>query len=345
MLPRLGVGLLCAASAIALRHEMVQTKASCHEAQPIAFGASGAPGATATATASAVDTFNTWLTHQGADISAVDFRPSAMASLLSAVYTCLLSCSLKSLCQVQDAGRLGVFAGAGVRQRAQQSLLTRAASWAGIHRSDITIASFPLSGTLTAANLAQHPRQGPLLRQLMEQGAADARAVVLLHLTVEKQRQRQQTGSVQDGLAPWVALLPSSFCTTLFYSELDLQWLRGTTLLTATRRVPLVPHMPTAVLGRPASGTSTLVGRCLCHLPAPTAGLAGFGKRACGSRGRSLSPLPGAWQRWRAFQAPPAWTTGSGLIRCFGRVRLPSQPQRRTAPGEWSCRRALCQVS
>ena len=38
-------------------------------------------------------------------------------------------------------------------------------------------------------------------------------------------------------LCPWLALLPKSFSTTLFFSEQELGWLKGTTLHTATRWV------------------------------------------------------------------------------------------------------------
>lgn len=38
----------------------------------------------------------------------------------------------------------------------------------------------------------------------------------------------------ESKLCPWLTLLPKSFGTTLFFSERELDWLRGTTLHKAT---------------------------------------------------------------------------------------------------------------
>lgn len=107
------------------------------------------------------------------------------------------------------------------------------AGWAGWGRdAPVAVASFPLDSALTAASLSRHPAQGPVLAELQRLGLADDRAVVVLHLAVERARQR---AGGAGPLAPWLALLPGAFGTTQHFSELDLQWLRGTTLHRATR--------------------------------------------------------------------------------------------------------------
>jgi hypothetical protein len=136
---------------------------------------------------------------------------------------------------MQDAGRFGVYAGDAIRDRGKRGWWGSMWGWTGAGcGAPITVASFPLAGTLTAAHLAAHPQQGPVLRQLLRQGAVDERDAVVLHLAVERARLRQ-AGPAGGGELAWLALLPTSFTTTLYFSELDMQWLRGTTLYTATR--------------------------------------------------------------------------------------------------------------
>ena len=105
----------------------------------------------------------------------------------------------------------------------------------------IALASFPLSSALTAANLTsaggrgqqheQHQQQAELLRELLQLGVLDERSVVVLHLAVERARLRAAAAS---DAAPWLELLPSRFGTPLFFSERDMEALRGTTLHRAT---------------------------------------------------------------------------------------------------------------
>ncbi|PRW58784.1 ribulose-1,5 bisphosphate carboxylase oxygenase large subunit N- chloroplastic isoform X1 [Chlorella sorokiniana] len=159
-----------------------------------------------------------WLQQQGADIDAISIKESET-----------------------DAGRYGVYANATTLQRAARSWAGTVAGWAGFGRSTpVAVAAFPLDSTLTAANLARHPRQGAMLRELMELGVADERVAVILHLAVERRRQLAQRGGGGGSggpspLEPWLALLPDAFSTTQYFSELELQWLRGTTLHKATR--------------------------------------------------------------------------------------------------------------
>lgn len=148
---------------------------------------------------------------------------------------------------LQDEGRYGVYATETTRQRARRGWAGTIAGWAGWGRdAPIAVAAFPAARALTAANLAHYPQQGAVLRELQELGLVDERAAVILHLAVERLRlrQAQQQGGTPDsgnggdqGLLPWLALLPDDFGTTLYFSELDLMWLRGTTLHKATRWV------------------------------------------------------------------------------------------------------------
>jgi hypothetical protein len=136
-----------------------------------------------------------------------------------------------------------VYAADSIRQRAARGWWGTLASWASLglagRGGNVTLAAFPLAGTLTAANLVRHPQHGPLLAELLQLGLVDERSAVILHLAAERHRLRQQPAARGSASAsdarPWLALLPDSFSTTLFYSELDMQWLRGTTLHTATR--------------------------------------------------------------------------------------------------------------
>ena len=136
-----------------------------------------------------------------------------------------------------------MYAADSIRQRAARCCWGTLASWASLglagRGGNVTLAAFPLADTLTAANLVRHPQHGPLLAELLQLGLVDERSAVILHLAAERRRLRQQPAagggaSVSDA-RPWLALLPDSFSTTLFFSELDMQWLRGTTLHTATR--------------------------------------------------------------------------------------------------------------
>lgn len=165
--------------------------------------------------------------------------PAPVSDAASLASTPLLSLTLLRtgplLCPPcsQDAGRYGVYGGSTVLQRAARGWLGTVAGWVGWGRhAPVAVAAFPLDGALTAANLARHPAHGPLLAELQQLGLADERAVVMLHLAVERARHRQGGAGP---LAPWLALLPAAFGTTQHFSELDLQWLRGTTLHRATR--------------------------------------------------------------------------------------------------------------
>ncbi|KAL4425721.1 hypothetical protein ABPG75_009737 [Micractinium tetrahymenae] len=227
---RWAAGALCAASGLALPTVLAaqDANAQCHAAEQQGGSAAAATGAAAERELAALAD---WLRQQGADVEAIQFTRSD-----------------------KDEGRYGVYATEAARRRARRGWLGTAAGWVGWGRdAPISVAAFPAAHALTAANLAQHPQQGAVLRELQQLGLVDERTAVILHLAVERLRLRQarQQGSGPSsssgsgsssggsgeahGLLPWLALLPDDFGTTLYFSELDLQWLRGTTLHKATR--------------------------------------------------------------------------------------------------------------
>ncbi|PNX76782.1 SET domain-containing protein [Trifolium pratense] len=73
----------------------------------------------------------------------------------------------------------------------------------------------------------QDPFLGPECRALFEEGDVDDRLLMMLLLTVERLRK----GSLWK---PYLDMLPTTFGNTLWFSEEELQELRGTTLYRAT---------------------------------------------------------------------------------------------------------------
>jgi hypothetical protein len=152
-----------------------------------------------------------WLQRRGADVDAITFCSDKAGS--------------------SDAGRFGVFANKNTCYLTTRGLLGKFKSLFGFGRSDAPIASFPLDSTLTAPTIAHacSATQGPVLEELLEQNIINERLAVMLHLIVEKLRGRESP------LRPWIALLPTKFNTPLFWSDNDLEWLKGTSLYKATQ--------------------------------------------------------------------------------------------------------------
>ena len=152
-----------------------------------------------------------WLQQRGADVTAIEIRPASADS--------------------SDAGRFGVFANAHTRSLTTRGLFGKFISLFGFNRGDIPIASFPLTSTLTAPMITQafSSTKGTVLKELLEQEIIDERVAVMLHLVVEKLR------GADSPLRPWIALLPATFSTPLFWNDADLEWLKGTTLYKATQ--------------------------------------------------------------------------------------------------------------
>lgn len=167
----------------------------------------------APATAVTVMTLRRWLErHQGADVSAIDFKPSST-----------------------DAGRFGMFASPQIVKKASRgfwgSLKSALTLGQAGRATTISLASFPLEGAITAHSvLSTTPgEQAAILRELAALGLVDERTLVMLHLMVERLKGRDSP------LCPWIRLLPGSFSTTLYFSQEELQWLRGTTLHRASQ--------------------------------------------------------------------------------------------------------------
>lgn len=269
-----------------------------------------------------------WLRAQGADVDAIEFKQSDT-----------------------DAGRYGVYAGATALQRAARGWAGTVAGWAGFGRdAPIAVAAFPLSGALTAANLAGWPGpEGPLLQELLQLGVVDERGAVMLHLALERQRLRERGASATaaGAASPWVALLPQHFTTTPYWSELDLHWLRGTTLHKATRWagacswfMKLAVHgCPRALLLQALAGLSAspLDPPCL-----PAACPPGSARRVSATAGRGWRRRRRSWRGRRAWRGRLVWTTGCGPTRCSGETGRESCARARRATALLPCPLTLC---
>lgn len=92
--------------------------------------------------------------------------------------------------------------------------------------SDGILLVVPLELSITPMRVLQDPFLGPECRALFE-GDVDDRLLMMLLLTVERLR--------KDSLwKPYLDMLPTTFGNTLWFSEEELQELRGTTLYRAT---------------------------------------------------------------------------------------------------------------
>lgn len=93
--------------------------------------------------------------------------------------------------------------------------------------SDGILLVVPLELSITPMRVLQDPFLGPECRALFEEGDVDDRLLMMLLLTVERLR--------KDSLwKPYLDMLPTTFGNTLWFSEEELQELRGTTLYRAT---------------------------------------------------------------------------------------------------------------
>jgi len=118
----------------------------------------------------------------------------------------------------------GVYATQETFRRTTRSVGGKVGRLFGFARGDVTLATFPIQASITAASASEQPGQGELLAELLRSGVIDERTAVILHLVVERTR------GAGSPLKPYISLLPASFSTPLFWDEEDLGWLRGTTL-------------------------------------------------------------------------------------------------------------------
>lgn len=162
------------------------------------------------ATAVSISQLRRWLEKLGADISAIDILPT------------------RNIDGIIDDTPFGVFANVEGSRRTTRGLWGRFKASFGFDRGEVILAAFPLDAALTSAHVVQAPGQGPILQELLESGAIDDRTAVMLHLVVEKVREKDSS------LRFWLPLLPKHFSTPLFWKDDELAWLRGTTLHIAT---------------------------------------------------------------------------------------------------------------
>ncbi|RLM54549.1 hypothetical protein C2845_PM10G00150 [Panicum miliaceum] len=85
----------------------------------------------------------------------------------------------------------------------------------------------PLDLAVTPMRVLQDPLVGPRCRALFEEGGVDDRLLVMLFLMAERRR----PGSLWK---PYLDMLPSTFGSSLWFSEEELAELEGTTLYRAT---------------------------------------------------------------------------------------------------------------
>lgn len=203
-LPRSAFGASCGAAIAAWYSVAPETSPSACDAAPAPPRM--VPPVPPQAAAVSLAELRRWLERRGADVSATEFRAAPDA----------------------DAGRFGLFANAAAGRRTTRGVFGRLKSLVGLDRSDAVLATFPCGSAITAASAVAAPAQGPLLAELLDAGVLDDRTAVMLHLAVERVRGKASP------LHPWIALLPTTFDTPLFWDDEELGWLQGTALHTAT---------------------------------------------------------------------------------------------------------------
>ncbi|RDX71769.1 Ribulose-1,5 bisphosphate carboxylase/oxygenase large subunit N-methyltransferase, chloroplastic, partial [Mucuna pruriens] len=93
--------------------------------------------------------------------------------------------------------------------------------------SDGVMLVVPLDLAITPMRVLQDPLLGPACRAMFEEGDVDDRLLMMLLLTVERLRKNSLW-------KPYLDMLPTTFGNPLWFSDDELQELRGTTLYRAT---------------------------------------------------------------------------------------------------------------
>ncbi|KAL1322183.1 hypothetical protein HN51_067114 [Arachis hypogaea] len=93
--------------------------------------------------------------------------------------------------------------------------------------SDGVLLVVPLDLAITPMRVLQDPLLGPACRSMFEEGHVDDRLLMMLLLTVERLRKNSLW-------KPYLDMLPTTFHNPLWFSDDELQALRGTTLYRAT---------------------------------------------------------------------------------------------------------------
>ncbi|KAG8069457.1 hypothetical protein GUJ93_ZPchr0006g40681, partial [Zizania palustris] len=93
--------------------------------------------------------------------------------------------------------------------------------------TDGVVMVVPLDLAITPMRVLQDPLIGPRCRELFEEGGVDDRLLVMLFLVVERLRPSSLW-------KPYLDMLPSTFGTSIWFTENELAELEGTTLHRAT---------------------------------------------------------------------------------------------------------------
>eukprot|EP00798_Chlamydomonas_sp_ICE-L_P022346 gene22346-29438_t len=146
-----------------------------------------------------IQELSAWLAAQGADLRGVEIASSQALS-----------------------GGHGLFMSAEAAAASEVS--TKKWWWPFGGSTAETLAQFPLSCAITAANVTNDPSVGRGFAWIAGQGLMDERSVIMAYLAVQK-----CLGGASP-MAPWISALPTTFHTPLHYSALELEQLRGTPL-------------------------------------------------------------------------------------------------------------------
>ena len=153
-----------------------------------------------------------WLhSHQGATVDAISFgKPSSTT----------------------HSGRLAIIANSATQAATSPSIIGRFTRLFYSPWKEATLAIFPTNTALISSNILTNPEYHQILNKALQDdiipNSEIERIAVVLHLIIEKNR-----GNASP-FAPWVRMLPTQFDTPLFWSDHEMQWLRGTALYRAT---------------------------------------------------------------------------------------------------------------
>ncbi|KAK9863477.1 hypothetical protein WJX84_001825 [Apatococcus fuscideae] len=143
-----------------------------------------------------------WLESLGADLSGIGFEGSV--------------------------GHHRLVAGTKPCQSLQCSLRSRFMDFVTRRDSEVHLARFPLDQAFTARSIINHSIAGPGYQQA-SRGLMDERELIIFALMTERLK-----GS-KSPWEPWISALPNTFDTPAYYSDVELEELKGTNLYQAAR--------------------------------------------------------------------------------------------------------------
>jgi len=98
-------------------------------------------------------------------------------------------------------------------------------------KKDPVIIQFPLENAISYESVSRNEVQGSLMKHL---GDDEKGYPVIIHLMIEKMK------GGDSYLKSWISLLPKEFSLPLAWTVDELEWLRGTSLYTATMCVAMI---------------------------------------------------------------------------------------------------------